>query len=277
MRQRILAVLATIALGLFASPVLAVTTVSVDLLQASPNAYVSDSGSKAAARLHDVGDGSHLFPQDVRMVDSSGNYPASFGISGTIPLPYNASYQLSPSTNSFGGVSGYDGTYVNAWAVNTHGVGNIQVCDPTGLSCPYISIPGDGYGQASGLYTVSQNEFYNGANLTRQWGDTTGVSWTTTGGRYNAGIAAATSGPTVIKASAGRLAKVLITTAGTTGTETFYDNASACSGRVIGVAAGTTANAAAVAGYTYELSMPAANGITACGGTGSAAVTVSYW
>jgi hypothetical protein len=96
-------------------------------------------------------------------------------------------------------------------------------------------------------------------------------------GASKATIAAATAGPTVIKATAGVLSLYLITTAGTTGTETFYDNASACSGTVIGIANGTTALAAAIAGYYQKLDVVAANGITACGGTLSAALTVQYY
>ena len=210
-------------------------------------------------------------------VGKSGSIAGAVNLTGTLPQPYNPAYQLSPSNSTFVGISGYDGTYTNAWDVNAHGVGYVQICDPTTTSCPYVSIPGDGFSQQFGLWTTSQNTFFNGANQTRQWGDTTGVAWTTNGGRYASAIPAQTTGPTVIKASAGRLAKILITTAGTTGTETFYDNASACSGKVIGIAPGTTASSAAVAGYTIDVSMPAANGITGCGGTASAAVTVSYF
>lgn len=99
----------------------------------------------------------------------------------------------------------------------------------------------------------------------------------TDGGSSTATIAAATAGPTVIKSTPGFLSVILITTAGTTGTETFYDNASACSGTIIGIANGTTAQATAIAGYFLKIGMAAANGITACGGTLSPALTVGFY
>jgi hypothetical protein len=99
-----------------------------------------------------------------------------------------------------------------------------------------------------------------------------------TGGKTTSGaITAGLAGPTVIKASAGVLVSGLITTAGTTGTVILYDNASACSGTIIGEVAGTTALATMVAGAPpIKWDMIAVNGITACGGTGSAAITVGY-
>lgn len=105
----------------------------------------------------------------------------------------------------------------------------------------------------------------------------TGVQLVTTGGISTTAIGAASAGPNVIKGSAGRLAKAVITTVGTTGTDTFYDNASACSGTVLGTVQGTTAVTGNLIGTIVVFDMPAANGITECGGTGSAAVTVSYF
>lgn len=90
-------------------------------------------------------------------------------------------------------------------------------------------------------------------------------------------IAAASAGPNVIKNAAGVLTRVLITTAGTTGTDTFYNNASACSGTILAVIPGTTAVATAVAGTSpMVIDMFAPTGITECGGTGSAAITVEF-
>jgi hypothetical protein len=133
-------------------------------------------------------------------------------------------------------------------------------------------LAGDSYGQFNTTTPALTTGNYGSLQL-----DASSILLATTGGSKTTAIAAATSGPTVIKASAGRLVRVLITTAGTSGTETFYDNASACSGTVIGIAQGTTAVAGNVAGTILFLENPAANGVTACGGTGSAAVTVSYY
>lgn len=98
----------------------------------------------------------------------------------------------------------------------------------------------------------------------------TGVLRVTTGGSSNAAIAAATVGPTVVKNAAGRLVRLLVTSTGTASV-TFYDNASACSGTIIGITPASTS-----VGQVYDFSFVANNGITACGAAGSPAVTVSY-
>jgi hypothetical protein len=173
-----------------------------------------------------------------------------------------------------------------------------------------VQVPqgGSTYTPGNGLNTQSQTALYNGTNYenAKTAAGITGGSapaglaafapcngasatancasvlynalLTMTGGTTTATVAAASAGPNVIKASAGRLARVVISTAGTTGTDIFYDNASACSGTIIAEIAGTTALSINVAGgVPFVFDMPAANGITECGGTGSAAVTVSYY
>jgi hypothetical protein len=88
-------------------------------------------------------------------------------------------------------------------------------------------------------------------------------------------IAAAAAGPVVLKNNSGYYAGSIVTTAGTTGSVTLYDNASACSGTILDVVPGTTSNASATAGYrAANLLIPFNNGLTACGGTGSAALTI---
>ncbi len=76
---------------------------------------------------------------------------------------------------------------------------------------------------------------------------------------------------TVVKASPGRLCKVLVTTANGPHAITIFDNASTASGTIIGVVA---ANASV--GTVYDLQMPAANGITIAGTTSAGTITVSY-
>lgn len=136
---------------------------------------------------------------------------------------------------------------------------------------PYASdaIPN---GSAYGLFTTSFVAGFNGSTSDRLRVDpgASGVLRTAAGGSVTAAIAAATAGPTVVKNVPGRIARVLITTAGTA-SETFYDNASACSGTIIGITPATTS-----VGTVIDFSFPAANGITGCGGAGSPAVTVSY-
>lgn len=83
---------------------------------------------------------------------------------------------------------------------------------------------------------------------------------------------AAGAGTTVIKSSPGRLCRIVATTAGTTGAVTFYDNASTGSGTVLFVVPGTSV----AAGTFYNVSMPAANGITAVAAASGPALTVAF-
>lgn len=84
-------------------------------------------------------------------------------------------------------------------------------------------------------------------------------------------VVAAGAGTTVVKGSAGRLAAVVVTGANSTGVLTFYDNATTNSGTVIAVVP-----SGATTGTRYPLDVPAVNGITAVGASGSAGVTVIY-
>lgn len=92
----------------------------------------------------------------------------------------------------------------------------------------------------------------------------------TTGAASTAAVAA-NAGTVVVKSSPGRLNKVLVTTAASTGVLTIYDNASAASGTVLAVVPASTA-----AGTLYSLDMPATNGITVSAPASCAAVTISY-
>lgn len=73
----------------------------------------------------------------------------------------------------------------------------------------------------------------------------------------------------VVKAAAGRLVKVIVTVAGSGGTLTVYDNASAASGTILYSVAGTTA-----LGTIADLDIPAANGIYVSPGTGQTVLVV---
>ncbi len=91
-----------------------------------------------------------------------------------------------------------------------------------------------------------------------------------TGGATKTAIAAGAAANTVVKASAARLARVLVTAVGTNAM-LIYDNATTGSGTIIGV---IPANAAV--GSVYDFSMPAANGITVAGNAANPGVTISY-
>ncbi len=89
-------------------------------------------------------------------------------------------------------------------------------------------------------------------------------------GQSTTALAASASSNTVIKASAGRLARVLVTVSGT-GEMDIYDNASTNSGTKIGVVP-----ASAAVGSVYDFQMPAANGITVAGSASNPGVTISW-
>ncbi len=80
----------------------------------------------------------------------------------------------------------------------------------------------------------------------------------------------------VVKASPGRLIKIVVTTvfAGTLGVLTFYDNASAASGTVLFV----IPQISGTVGTTFTVDLPAVNGIYAgvSGTLSGGAVTVGY-
>lgn len=98
-----------------------------------------------------------------------------------------------------------------------------------------------------------------------------GVQLVSVGGSATVPIAAGATGNTVVKASAGRLCRVLITTAGTATSVAIYDNATTASGTIIGEFSGSAA-----LGSVFDFQMPAQNGITVAGNTLSPAMTISY-
>lgn len=91
-------------------------------------------------------------------------------------------------------------------------------------------------------------------------------------GSATAAVAASKATVTVVKASAGRLCRVLVTVAGTATTVSVFDNASAASGTVIGLFPGNSA-----AGAVYEFEMPAANGVTVGGAATNPGMTISFY
>jgi hypothetical protein len=73
-----------------------------------------------------------------------------------------------------------------------------------------------------------------------------------------------------VKAGAGRLVRVVVTTVTATAVTTIYDNASAASGTPLFVVP-----IGAAVGTVYAVDLPAVNGITVAG-AGTGAITVGY-
>ena len=131
------------------------------------------------------------------------------------------------------------------------------------------AVPANGFYEALQARTSSPTAATNG-NLVGLTGDVMGEALVATGGLVTTAVAVSAS-VTVVKAAAGRLCNVLVTTAGTSTAMTIYDNASAASGTIIGVIP-----TAAIAGSFYTFNMPAANGITCSGSATNPAVTISW-
>lgn len=98
----------------------------------------------------------------------------------------------------------------------------------------------------------------------------TGVAAYDGGGLNTTAVAAGTITDTVIKASAGRLARVLVTASGTAALN-IYDNATTHSGTII-----CAIPASAPVGSIYDLRMPATNGITVGGALNTPGITASW-
>lgn len=96
------------------------------------------------------------------------------------------------------------------------------------------------------------------------------IGSTANDGTNTTAIAAATVANTVIKASAGRLARILVTATGTANV-LIFDNATTNSGTVIGIVKAT-----AVVGDIIELRTPAQSGITVGGSANNGGFTVVW-
>lgn len=111
---------------------------------------------------------------------------------------------------------------------------------------------------------------FNGTSYDRQRG-AQGQAFVTTGGATAVAVASGLATNTVVKASAGRLCRVLLTTANGAAAVSIYDNATTTSGTVIGYIA-----ASAAAGTLVDFQIPAANGITIGGAATNPAMTVTF-
>jgi hypothetical protein len=136
-----------------------------------------------------------------------------------------------------------------------------------------VTLPTDGTGVVglnAGSNLIGSAKIVDTAGSNEAGVDALHNVYVTDGGTTATAVAAGTVADTVIKGSAGRLCRIVVTTAGTNAME-IYDNASAGSGKVI-----ATVAANAVAGTWIDAQMPAANGITTKGDSNNPAVTISF-
>lgn len=170
-----------------------------------------------------------------------------------------------------------DGSGTNAAAIDANGVLSTSLRPPGASALVNFYFPSNGDGIASASSSsygfVVSNLAFNGTSSDRIRKDiyASGPLWTTTGGSGTSTIAAGTVGVTVVKNSAGRLVKIMVTAVGAAELD-CYDNASAAAGTKIGVIA-----ASAAIGTVATFDMPAANGITCSGSASNPAVTISYY
>lgn len=120
-----------------------------------------------------------------------------------------------------------------------------------------------------GFEGVLLNDRANAGFARALQGNTAGEAAMTVGGLQTTQVTPTSL--TVIKASPGRLARVLCSTANATNAILIYDNASAASGTVIGAIPTT-----ATIGQIFDLQMPAANGITIAATASAGTITVSW-
>jgi hypothetical protein len=137
--------------------------------------------------------------------------------------------------------------------------------------------PSDGLnifgGSTYSLVVDSVGSAYNGTTYDRVRKDAyaAGPMWMTTGGSFAVPCGAAAN--CSVKAGAGRLVSLLVTTVGTTGGIICYDGTSA-SGTIIG---GVTATVGAALDSYAVFNNPAATGIFCVSGTGGPAFTATYY
>lgn len=127
---------------------------------------------------------------------------------------------------------------------------------------------GDGSSTYTGLNT--NNQTWNGSAYERTQ-SRQGAALTSQGGVSTVPIAASTATDTVVKASAGRLCRVLVLTTAGAAVTNIYDNASGHTGTIIGILVASVA-----AGTTVDFQMPATNGITVQGAATNPGMTISF-
>lgn len=195
-----------------------------------------------------------------------------FGVAATSTDP---ALVVTMSPNSAGGGGGST-TANQGTATATAGAWPTKLVDSAGTNVAAVSAAGavkvDGSAvtqPVSGAVTISSGTVtanQGTANATAAWSFSDGGSTT-------ASVAAGTVVNTVIKNSAGRLCRVLVTTVGTGAVAVnIYDNATTTSGTIIGSFPIT-----APVGSVYDFSIPAANGITVGGSATAPGMTISFY
>lgn len=130
------------------------------------------------------------------------------------------------------------------------------------------AVPANAFSIGAKALTASPTAATTG-NLVALTADTMGELLTTTGGLVTSSVPANASN-VVVKATPGRLCRVLVTATGANPMQIF-DNATTNSGTIIGALPASPA-----IGTVLDAEMPAANGITIAGSATNPAVTVSW-
>lgn len=190
--------------------------------------------------------GTYTFPKYARYMKIVTTAWSSGTIAGTLEM-------FTQSPPPF--VLGVNSTQSGTWTVGSN-------------SAAGSALPANVFSIGSKALTTSPTAASTG-NLVALTADTMGEMLTTSGGLVTTSVPANASN-VVVKGSAGRLCRVLVTTTGVTAMQIF-DNATTNSGTIIGALP-----ASAAIGGAYDFEMPAANGITIAGSATNPAVTVSW-
>ncbi len=174
------------------------------------------------------------------------------------------------------------GSTASIWTFQTAGLTKIRAimtssggtsCTVLGAASPFPNSVPLGVTLSSAVLAAG-SALIGGVNIVDSAGtNQAGVSaqhqlYVTDGGTATVVITASSAG--AVKASAGRVCKILTTSAATSAVN-VYDNTNAASGTIL-----ATVPAAAAVGTVYSPQMPAAVGIYVGGGSGTPGLTVSY-
>jgi hypothetical protein len=204
-------------------------------------------------------DGGQTFPWAVSAITYGTSYPQS---------STTANGSFIAAVGAFTHLKVYFTSYASGAATINYSLGAAQAFSG---APPVTGTPGDGQFPPNGLAAYTFGQAFNGATWDRIYKDIYGAgpTWTTTGGKVYAAIAAAAT-VNAIKSGAGRLCKLLVTATGT-GVFTAYDGLTAA-GPVIGCFP-----ASAPVGSLLDLQMPFVSGLTCVSAASGPAVTASYY
>jgi hypothetical protein len=176
------------------------------------------------------------------------------------------------------------GSTASIWTFQTAGLAKIRAvmsssggtsCTVTGYASPFpnsvpLGVTLSSAVLAAGSALVGGVNVVDSAGTNKVGVDASHCLITAGGGTGTVAVTAQTAGAAAVKASAGRICRIIVTSTATA-LLNFYDNTNAASGTIIASIPASTA-----VGTMFNPELPAANGIYAGGTTNTPACTVGY-